>query len=56
MRVCALALHSEQPPLLRLPGYHFPTKSRYDVIGVSSGDVPMMWGFLMTFTSQLHHG
>ena len=35
----------------------FPTKSRYDVIDVSSGDVLMMWGFwMMTFTSQSLQG
>ena len=32
-------------------------KSRYDIIGASCGDIPMMWSFgMMTFTSQLYQG
>ena len=47
---------SEWLPMLRWPGTcaDFPAKSNYDIIGASSSDVPMMWGFfwMMTFTSQ----
>ena len=56
IRAFTSAFHSEWLPPLRWPSAcaDFPTKCRYDINGVSSGDVPMMWGFwMMTFTSQL---
>ena len=47
IRVCTLAFNSEQLPLLRLPGTctDFATKSRYDIIRMSSGAMPITWGF-----------
>ena len=48
IRVFALAFHPEWLPTLRWPGTctNFPTKSDYDIIRTSSGDVPMMWCIL----------
>ena len=48
IRAFTLAFQSEWLAMLRWPGAcaDFPIKSNYDVIRTSSGDVPIMWGFL----------
>ena len=54
IRAFALAFCSEWLPTLRWPGpcADFPAKSRYNIIGASCGDIPMMW---VSGWWHLHH-